>query len=217
MKRIGLFRRTRAIEAQIDEFLDSLSQAAICFELGVRSFLAHGPGEQFEARRSRVNELEREGDSLRRTIEAQLYSYTLIPDFRGDVLGLLENLDSILNLIDGTLWSFSIEEPDIHAEARGDFERLAEMAREAVESIVLASRAFFRNVEAVNDHMHKVFFFEKEADIVSTRLKRAIFAKDMPLSHKTHLRDFVEQIDNIADRAEDVADRLVIYTIKRRV
>ena len=33
---------------------------------------------------------------------------------------------------------------------------------------MLASRAFFRNIEAVADHMHKVMFYEKEADKVWT-------------------------------------------------
>jgi len=58
-------------------------------------------------------------------------------------------------------------------------------------------------------------FFEKEADKVSTKLKQAIFSSDMDLSHKMHLRNFVEHIDNVADWAEDVADRLAIYVIKR--
>ncbi len=86
-----------------------------------------------------------------------------------------------------------------------------------MEVLVLASRAFFRNIEAVQDHMHKVMFYEKEADKVSTKLKKAIFASDLPLSHKAQLRNFVEHIDSLANRAEDVADRLAIYTIKRTV
>ena len=48
-------------------------------------------------------------------------------------------------------------------------------------------------------------------------MKKAIFATDLPLSHKAHLRNFVEHIDNLADKSEDVADRLAIYTIKRTV
>ncbi len=64
--------------------------------------------------------------------------------------------------------------------------------------------------------MHKIIFYEKEADKVSTTLKRSIFDGDLDLARKLHLRHFVEAIDNIADRAEDVADRLAIYAIKRR-
>jgi len=216
-KNVALFRRTKALENEIDAFLDKLSQAGLSFRRAVQIYLAEGATAEFEDRLSDVNTLESSADHLRRGIETQLYTQTLIPESRGDVLGLLENLDSVLNLFEGALWGFSIETPDIPAEFRDDFAVLADQAVNGVESIVLASRAFFRNIEAVADHMHKVMFYEKEADKVSTKLKRAIFASELPLAHKAHLRSFVEHIDNVADRAEDVADRLAIYTIKRTV
>ena len=217
MKSVTLFRRTRTLEKEIDDFLDKLSETALVFKHAVQLYLAKGATDEFEERLGYANELESGADDLRRSIETQLYAHTLIPESRGDVLGLLENLDGVLNLMEGALWSFSIETPDIPARFRADYEVLTDMAINAVESLVLASRAFFRNIEAVADHMHKVMFYEKEADKVSTKLKRAIFTSDSPLSHKSHMRDFVVHIDNVADAAEDVADRLAIYTIKRTV
>ncbi len=214
-KNVALFRQTKALENEIDAFLDKLSQAGLSFRRAVQIYLAEGATAEFEDKLSDVNTLESSADHLRRGIETQLYTQTLIPESRGDVLGLLENLDSVLNLFEGALWGFSIETPDIPEEFRDDFAVLVDQAVNGVESIVLASRAFFRNIEAVADHMHKVMFYEKEADKVSTKLKRAIFASELPLAHKAHLRSFVEHIDNVADRAEDVADRLAIYTIKR--
>ena len=209
------FRRTRALESEIDAFLDKLSESGLLFKRAVQIYLAEGASAAFDEKLQAVNRLESEADKLRRSVITQLYAQTLIPESRGDVLGLLENLDSVLNLQEGTLWNFSIEQPDIPPEFHGDFAVLCDQAVSAFESIVLASRAFFRNIEAVGDHMHKVMFYEKEADKVSTKLKRAIFATDLPLYRKAHLRNFVEHIDNVADRAEDVADRLAIYTIKR--
>jgi predicted phosphate transport protein (TIGR00153 family) len=216
-KNLTLFRRTKALEAQIDDFLDKLSQSALVFRRAVDIYLADGMTKEFEEKLSQVNELESQADKLRRDVETQLYAQTLIPESRGDVLGLIENLDSVLNLCEGGLWAFSIETPDIPTEFHPDYRTLTEQVVNTVESLVLASRAFFRNIEAVPDHMHKVMFYEKEADKVSTKLKRAIFATDLPLSHKAHLRNFVEHIDNLADKSEDVADRLAIYTIKRTV
>ena len=215
-KPLSIFRRTRVLEGEIDEFMDNLSQSALAFKRAVKIFLDDGRSPEFEEKLSQVNKLESRTDDLRRGIERQLYAQTLIPESRGDVLGLLENLDSVLNLFEGTLWGFSIEHPDIPEELHGDYEALVEQAASAVEAIVLASRAFFRNIEAVSDHMHKVMFYEKEADKVSTKLKRQIFDSDMDLARKFHLRHFVEMIDNIADRSEDVGDRLAIYAIKRR-
>ncbi len=216
-KQMSLFGRTKALENQIDEFLDNLSESGILFRRAVQIYLAEGATEEFEEKLGHVNRLESTSDGLRRSIETQLYAQTLIPESRGDVLGLLENLDAILNLYEGVLWSFSIETPDILEVYRGDFSNLIDQVVHAVESIVLASRAFFRNIGAVKDHMHKVMFYEKEADKVSTKLKRAIFASDLPLANKAHLRNFAERLDNVADRAEDVADRLAIYTIKRTI
>ena len=214
---LSMFGRTRALESEIDAFLDKLSESGLLFQHAVRIYLSEGCTPEFEEQLRPVNRMESEADQLRRTIEIQLYEQTLIPESRGDVLGLLENLDSVLNLFEGALWGFSIETPDIPEEFRGDFASLAEQVVHAVEAIVLASRAFFRNIDAVKDHMHKVMFYEKEADKVSTKLKRAIFASDLELAHKAHLRSFAEHLDNIADRSEDVADRLAIYTIKRTI
>ena len=216
-KNLTLFRRTKALESQIDDFLNKLSQSALVFRRAVDIYLAEGATAEFDEKLSQVNELESQADKLRRSVETQLYAQTLIPESRGDVLGLIENLDSVLNLCEGGLWAFSIEKPDIPAEFHADYRVLTEQVVNTVESLVLASRAFFRNIEAVPDHMHKVMFYEKEADKVSTKLKKAIFATDLPLSHKAHLRNFVEHIDNPADKSEDVADRLAIYTIKRTV
>ena len=55
------------------------------------------------------------------------------------------------------------------------------------------------------------------ADKISTKLKRAVFASDLDLAHKTQLRYFVERIDELANEAEDIADYLAIYTIKRKI
>jgi len=209
------FRRTRALESEIDAFLDKLSQSGMLFKRAVQIYLNEGVSAEFDQKLQAVNRLESEADHLRRSIVTQLYTQTLIPESRGDVLGLLENLDSLINIEEGTLWSFSIERPEIPPEFHGDFAVLCDQAVNAAESIVLASRAFFRNIEAVADHMHKVMFYEKEADKVSSKLKRAIFDTDLPLYRKAHLRNFVEHIDNVADRSEDVADRLSVYTIKR--
>lgn len=214
-KGLSPFRRTKALESEIDAFLDKLSESGLLFKRAVQIYLDEGVSAEFDEKLQAVNRLESEADKLRRSIVTQLYTQTLIPESRGDVLGLLENLDSLLNIQEGTLWSFSIERPDIPAEFHHDFAVLCDQAVNAAESIVLASRAFFRNIEAVADHMHKVMFYEKEADKVSSKLKRAIFDTDLPLYHKAHLRNFVEHIDNVADRSEDVADRLSVYTIKR--
>lgn len=213
----SLFSRTQELEGEIDNFLDKLSQSSLLYKLALKIYLTEGCSEEFEQKLQDVNKMESDADHLRRSIESKLYAQTLIPESRGDVLGLLENLDQLMNLYEGSLWSLSIEKPIISEEYKVDFMALVDLGVQCVEALVLASRAFFRNINAVGDHNHKVMFFEKEADKVSTKLKRSIFESDQDLSQKMHLRYFVEEIDNVSDWAEDVADRLEIYTIKRTI
>jgi uncharacterized protein Yka (UPF0111/DUF47 family) len=67
----------------------------------------------------------------------------------------------------------------------------------------------------MHDHVHKTCFYESEADEVMERLKERVYRSDLPLARKMQLRDAAGAIDSIADQAEDVADSLAIYAIKR--
>jgi len=84
-----------------------------------------------------------------------------------------------------------------------------------VESTVQAARAFFTNLTAVRDHIHKIRFFEREADRIAIGLRKNFFESDLPLERKIHLRDLVRSIERLTDEAENVGDSLSIYAIKR--
>ncbi len=212
-----LFSGTRSLENQIDEFLDKVSESGMVFDRAIRVYLNQGPSEEFNNFLNQAANIERRGDDLRRAVEAELYVRTLIPDLRGDVLALLESMDHLINVYEGDLFRISIQSPDIPDEFHSGFIELTETVVSCVDSVVLAARAFFRDIDAVRDHSSKTIFLETEADKTGTKLQRAIFASALPLERKMHLRYFVERIDELANSAEDVADALQIYTIKRRV
>ena len=214
---LHLFRRTKQLEQQIDSFFDRVSESSVVYRLAVRLYLREGMTDEFQERLDRVNALESEADQLRRDIERYLYSRTLIPDSRGDVLGLIETIDQLLSIFESSLWSFAIEQPEIPEEFNSGYRKLTNMVVKAVDELVLGGRAFFRSPHDVPAYNHKVMLYEREADVISTNLKKAIFMSDLDLGRKIHLREFVEQIDEVADEAEDVADRLAIYAIKRLV
>ena len=214
---LQLFRRTRLLEQQIDSFFDKVSESSVVYRLAIRQYLREGMNDEFQDRLDRVNAMESEADQLRRDIEKHLYSRTLIPDSRGDVLGLIETVDQLLSHFEGSLWSFAIEQPEIPEEFSSGYRKLTNMVVKAVDELVLGARAFFRSPHDVPAYNHKVMLYEREADVISTNLKKAIFVSELDLARKIHLREFAEQIDEVADVAEDVADRLAIYAIKRLV
>ena len=213
--RPALFGKTKRLEAQFDEFMDRLIEASLIFERAFKAYLTDPSHEDFANVVAEVSQLETRNDELKREIETRLYEQTLIPDLRGDVLSLIEGLDGILNHYQANCFRLSIEKPEIPAEYHKDFKALAKTSTACVDSLIMASRAFFTNIEAVRDHNVKVMFYETEADKISTRLKTKIFDSDLPLEHKIHLRYFSERIEDASNRAEDVAENLAIYTLKR--
>ena len=212
-----LFKKTKILELKMDEYLNIVNESGLVFIDGVRHYLSDNK-ELFEEKVNELKKQEHKVDELRRAIEKQLYTETLIPESRGDVLALLETADNVINQVKATLLEFSVESPMVPKKFHTDFINLSENAIKAIDEMTKALRSFFKNPYSVSDFLHKVYYYEKEADKSAERLKRAVFAdKTLKLSEKIHLRYFALHIDTIADKSEDVADRLGIYSIKRFV
>lgn len=210
-----IIKKRLDISRQFDVFLDKVSEAGLLFKSGVEDYLSDKT-ESFGKKIEDIIQIEHEGDALRRDLEETLYLQTLIPESRGDVLELLENMDALLDRFKGALWKFNIERPQVSKELIDDFKELIGIVVEAVEAIVRSSRAFFKDISLVADHIHKVPYWESQSDKIASKLQQTIFRQEaFSLSEKLQLRDFVKHIDKIADRAEDVSDKLRIYVIKR--
>lgn len=211
-----LLKTTRFVESQIDTFLDIVSDSATTFQLAVEDYL-EGRTQQFEERLTQICDYEHRADDLRVSIERFLYERTLIPENRGDVLAILENTDEVIDNMKDTLAQFSIEMPEIPSVLDDLWMQTTKASVAAVEQLVYAVRSFFRDLAAVNNYIHKVYFFEHEADNIGEKLRRLIFSLDIELAHKSQLRFFAIHVEKISDYAQAVCDRLSIYTIKRQL
>ena len=126
-------------------------------------------------------------------------------------------MDELIGMYQGNCYHFSIQKPDFPKEFHEDLKNLTETVVNCVESLCLTVRSFFRDIKSVRDNAHKVTFYEKESDKQFSTLARKIFDTDLSLDKKMHLHYFVEKIDRICDLAEDIADEVQIYAIKRAI
>lgn len=207
-------KKTKKLETHIDEYLDLVIKGGLIFKLGIKSYLDNQL-EAFEGHLSDLRKIEETADDLRRNIEIKLYTRTLIPESRGDVLGLMESCDKVLNITTETLLEFSVEIPNLLPELKNDYLDLTESSISCLENTVSGIRSYFKNVDAVRDYVTKVQFYKKETNKIAERIKRKIFRTDNELSFKIHTRYFTFHIERIAEESEDVCDKLSIATIKR--
>ena len=216
-KNNSLFGDTKKLEREIDEFVDILSEVGLVFKSIIPIYLNHSANGKFEEMVDQVKEMESKADKITKEVEHTLYEETLIPDARSDVLRLLEHLDEVIGMYQGNCYHFSIQKPDFPKEFHQDLIELTDNVVSCVEALCLTVRSFFRGIQSVRDNAHKVTFYEKESDIKFSALARKIFDSELSLDKKMHLRYFVEKIDRICDQAEDIADEIQIYTIKRSI
>ncbi len=222
-----LFGKTKLLEGQIDEFLDKVGEGAIYFERGITAYLEQGKvSKTCEDKLSQIIALKERCKELRRSIVNVLYTEMLIPDFRADVLRLLTDLFSLLDAMGNNFQELMIEQVQTSpTEAQTtqtedrlnekEFLELVKVVVKSVEKVIIAARDFFRNPKVVRDHIYQVRVYESEADKIAISLKKKIFSTNLKFSEKINLRDKVDAIDAIADKAEDVADELDIYAIQR--
>jgi predicted phosphate transport protein (TIGR00153 family) len=208
------FGKTRQLESQVDEFLDLIIKGTLCMREAIGSYLS-GDDEDFQSRLVMVADYERKADELRRSTESMLYTYSLIPESRADVLGLLENLDNVIDRAKHILQDFDVQEPDVEIGYLDLYVQVTSKSVKAVEQVVDATRAFFRNESRMRDCINKVDFYESEADRAGLRLKKQIFQSDMDLARKAHLRYFADALESLSDIAQEVSERLSIASVKR--
>jgi predicted phosphate transport protein (TIGR00153 family) len=211
---LSSFGKTRLLESQVDQFLDLITKGTLCMREAIRSYLG-GDDEDFQSRLETVRDYERKADELRRSTEAMLYTYSLIPESRADVLQLMEKLDDVIDCAKHILQEFDVQQPDVEIGYFDLYVQLVDKSVKAVEQVVEAARAFFRSESRLRDCINKVDFYESEADRAGLRLKKQIYQSDLDLSRKHHLRYFADSLESLSDIAQAVAEQLAIASIKR--
>jgi uncharacterized protein Yka (UPF0111/DUF47 family) len=206
--------RKSDLEGETDVYLDMVIRGGLLFSQGVK-FYVDERLEEFESRLDILVKLENKADTQLTHVEGLLYRNREMKEWRGDILGIVENIDDILNRMKKTLIQFSVEVPDIPPALQEPFVQLAFQTVSAVEPMIAAFRNYFRKPDQVREKIEQSLRNKKETLILGEKIRRIIFRGPWELSHKFHLRDFTYHMETTAWAAERVCDRLAIATIKK--
>lgn len=191
-----------------------------CFRDAWDVYLSDGLGEEFFFRVDATHKEESRADDIRRKIEHELYAKALLPESRGDILGILETVDTLLTQAEWSLYEIQLQEmriPDEIKPAVGKVVDLScsccEMVNKAVRTLFLGSGRF-EEVEAL---VNEIDSFESEIDHLERSLIRTIFRMEIDKGSKLELKGLVRRVTHVSDQAEQVGDRLTLVSVKRRV
>ena len=213
---MALFTRTtRNLIVRIDEFFDDVEIGLVVFREGIKAYLDKDT-IAFERHSAKVVALEANADRLQRMIENEMITNSILPQHRGDVVALIDEMDEILDTLKSSLNEFSIEMPDIPESLHKNIINITEASVSAAESLVPAARAYFKAPHTVREKLLKVYYFESETDKITIETKKLIFQEmnELDLAHKAHLRYIIHHLENISDLAQKAADLLSAMAVK---
>ena len=214
MKKIG---KQQKIEGQIEEYI---AQVRECKEIFRRSFTeccSDFDRNRLAAGYNEVHNAETRADDLRRAIEDMMYTEAVFPESRGDILGLLETMDRVPNHTESTIRMVLNQHIELPSELCPRVMELVEVTYQSVMTMIRGVQQLFANYIEATVTVGKIDLLESEADNIEEELIDRIFTSELPDLQKILLRDLVDHISDIADRAENVGDRIRLMVAKRSV
>ena len=165
-----------------------------------------------------VREFEHEADVVRRKVENIMYSGAFLPNFRGDLLGIIEAADKVANKAEYVADLLEIERPYIPDSLNEEIKALLDRSIETYDALKQAIEYLFIDLNRVMEFVDATEVKEHQVDGIERDLLRKIFSlQDISHGQKMHLKDLIRSLADIADRAEDCSDRVQIVSLKRRV
>lgn len=164
----------------------------------------------------KVCELESEADKLRRETERGINEGAFLPNFRGDLTELMELVDKIANKAEYVADLFSLQKPKIPEELKGYLLKQLEISLKAFRSLRKAVESLFEDLAKVESYVLEVERFEHEEDMVEKEALKKLFDMEIEKCEKIELKEIMRSIGDIADRAEDASDRILVIVAKRR-
>lgn len=208
--------KQKEIELQLGQYRKAVSHCLNVFNDALSQYCRTADREALINAFNEVHRVESEADEIRREIEVMMYSKALFPESRGDILGLLETMDKVPNQTESSLRSIFTQHLTIPKDFTEKVLQIAEICRQCVTAMLESAEKLFTNLTNATVMVGKIDELESQVDRIEAELTEQIFASQMDGFDKILLRDIVENIAQISDRAENVGDRIRIIAAKRR-
>lgn len=211
-----IFKKEKQVRKLV---LSHLNEVQECLEES-RNVLEGYIAGDIEVARQRGNavvEIESRADTLERQIRDVLLDGAFLPHIRSDVYRLVEGVDAIAGMGEEVARYVIDQSPEIPEEFEADILEVFRQSLNCFKELRKALRAYFKpkgEIENLHVHVARVCDIETEVDVAESELTRDIFASNLSLGEKIHLRRLLERICDIADLSEDASDELEFAAMK---
>jgi predicted phosphate transport protein (TIGR00153 family) len=213
------FKKEKEVIALVIKHIEAVEE---CLKTGKKMLEIYLSGNIKEAKilARDVRSAESQADLIRHEIRDKLYSGAYLPRIREDIYKLVESIDKVANAGEACCDFFSNQRPLIPEELRPQFVAISQASLGIITHLKLAVLCYLKGEcrsDVVREHAKEVGMQESVVDKNEWDLTKAVFISSLDHSHKIHLKQCLNTIAEVSDRAEDAADQLELVSLKTMV
>lgn len=215
---MALFKnKQKQIESQFRNYCQKVSLCLDEFRDTFRQYCQNSDRSEMQENVKKVHKAESRADDIRREIEVVMYTKALFPESRGDILGLLETMDKVPNKAEAAAQMVLSEHIVIPNFLHANLLQLVDVCHRCVLALIESAEKIFEDFTNATVAIGRIDELESEGDFVEANLIEQIFTSDLEGAEKIMLRDMVQQVAAVSDRAENAGDRIRIIVAKRKI
>ena len=213
-----LFKKEHHVERLIYAYLDNIKLSQESFANAMRECFLHGEKcENFEFFLQQTHKYESKADDVRQEVNDLMYGKALIPDSRGDIMGLLAALDVIPHLFENILYMIQTQRLHLPGMLKVDLQALTDLCLETCDLLYRQTEALFQKSDRIRGLLTTIDTNESHCDHFERTLVTKLFDADIDPFLKLQLKDLIVEIGEIANQADRVSKRINIISMKRRI
>ncbi len=212
------YNRDKKLVQEIEDFFKIAQKILLEFNDTVKYFVENGIDEHFAVLVQKIAEEERDADDIRRRIERKMFSHSLLPETRKDILEILEQMDNVPDHCESSSYILLDQGTEILPEIKKDLIELVGVTIKCFDYAILAALDFLGKMENIESFVREVDNYEGLGDKLEREMIKRVFAtKSLNEGQKLLQKEIIQEIGEICDKTKHIAERITIAAIKRRV
>ena len=211
------FKKQRQVESLIYSYLDNLRTTQKHFSEAMDTCLNSGVCDEFSFLIEQTHKFESRADDVREEIKTLMYGKALIPESRGDIMGLLKSIDEIPRIFEQILYMIKTQRLVLPDFIVPDIKEVIRLSLENCDLMFKQIEHLFKRKEDIRALVSAIDLNESHSDHMERLIITKLFDSDIDPFQKLQLKELVEKIGGIADQTDRVSKRVNIISMKRIV
>ena len=212
-----LFKKQHQVELLIYNYLDNLKTTRKHFAEAMDTCLDRGVCDHFSFLIEQTHKFESRADDIREEIKTLMYEKALIPESRGDIMGLLESIDEIPRIFERLLYMIKTQKLVLPDFIIPDTKDLIELSLENCDLMFKQVEQLFKREKGIRVLVSEIDLNESHCDHIERLIVTKLFNSDIDPFQKLQIKDLVDNMGDIADQTDRVSKRVNIISMKRSV